>query len=150
MIIKLLQFGLMAVISMAMTLFSYAQSPLDAVAQSHIDGNIPDKANFAEFLERDLNAYFSKLICKPVVVDYELLRDGPTQTGISYPKYYAWVKAIEDNQTLSEGAVRLAAIAKKRFEITHFLSIIEMKRNPESVFRVFPRSIGEQIALRLK
>ncbi len=63
-----------------------------AIEQSHIDGNVPAPKDFQSFLIRDLQKHFSSLLKKKVRVEYELLRDGPTQVGIAYPKYYAWVK----------------------------------------------------------
>jgi hypothetical protein len=64
----------------------------DPVAQSHIDANVPSAEQFHSLLKRDLQAFFSNRHGSSVTVSYELLRDGPTQTGIAYPKYYAWVK----------------------------------------------------------
>jgi hypothetical protein len=75
---------------------------------------------FNEYLKRDLKGYFcaESKVCE---VEYELLRDGPTQTGISYPKYYVWVRCFRKN-TLREGAARVAAVEQTRFDVTNFLS----------------------------
>src|SRR5438094_5556117 len=67
------------------------QDPMAAIAESHIKGNVPAKARFDKYLWRDLTAYFARSTGKKVAVAYEFLREGPTQTGSSYPKYYLWV-----------------------------------------------------------
>src|SRR5262249_3284982 len=92
----------------------------DPLTLGHIAANVPDTANFKAFLIRDLNSYFSSSLQKPVKVEYELLRNGPTQTGIAYPKYYAWVRIYEGSTMLEEGAVRLAAMNRTAFDVTHF------------------------------
>ena len=147
---RALQLGLIVFLAIAATTFHcHAQSPIDSIAESHIEGNVPDAANFNAFLVRDLEAYFRALMKKPMKVTYELLRDGPTQTGIAYPKYYAWVRAIEGKKTIAEGAVRLAAVQKKYFEVTDFLSVGEMRRDSKAIFHVFPKAVGDKILLRL-
>lgn len=109
------------------------------IQQSHIDANVPDSKNFRAFLERDLIAYFRNSgSLSATSVEYRLLRDGPTQTGISYPKYYAWVKVFTGPKILQEGAARLAAVDRTHFEITHFLSKQEIKANPGQVRDIFP------------
>jgi hypothetical protein len=55
----------------------------------HIEANVPEQKNFRTYLTRDLNSYFASASSQPVSVEYDLLRDYPTQTGIAYPKYYA-------------------------------------------------------------
>src|SRR6058998_2120737 len=80
------------------------------VAQSHIDANVPRNDDFDNFLKRDLAKYFSANNGQVTSVEYELLRDSPTQTGISYPKFYAWVRIVRNARDKEEGAVRLAAI----------------------------------------
>jgi hypothetical protein len=90
------------------------QSPMDFIADSHIRANVPDEKDFDNFLRRDLAAHFKELKKKEVVVEYELLRGGPTQSGTAFPKFYAWVRVKENGNLLEEGAVRIAAIEKKR------------------------------------
>jgi hypothetical protein len=108
------------------------------IQQSHIDGNVPAASDFDTFLKRDLTVYFS-LPGKPApTVEYELLRDGPTQTGIAYPKFYVWVRVTLEGQPVREGAVRLAAIEKTHFEITHFIASSEIVSNPSQLDAVFP------------
>ena len=82
------------------------------IEQSHIDANVPEDSEFNRLLERDLTTQFvSRLSAKgPVRVQSTLLREGPTQTGIAYPKFYLWVTVHDDGRVLFEGAVRVAAI----------------------------------------
>lgn len=116
--------------------------------QSRIDGNVPARANFDQFLVRDLDAYFSEMFKTPVKVKYRLLRHGPTQSGVSDPKFYAWVN-ITDGQKLDEaGAVRLAAIERERFDITDFVSAKEIRRDPDAINKIFPTALCSAIRER--
>ncbi len=131
--------------TIAMSSVGYGQGVIESIAESHIKGNVPDEKDFRNFLIRDLQAYFKESLKKDVRVDYELLRKGPTQTGIAFPKFYAWIKIYEGGSLIDEGVVRLAAIEKKRFTITNYLGKSEIKRNPQSVEGVFPKPLVEII-----
>jgi len=120
------------------------RSPIDRIAESHIEGNVPKGNLFDEYLKRDLEQYFCKEREK-CAVEYELLRKGPTQTGIAYPKFYLWVKTVEGQIILSEGAIRVAAIDQKGFEITDFLSREEILNSPFKVGSVFPAALVDKI-----
>ena len=120
------------------------------IADSHLRGNIPKGAAFDRYLRRDLTAYFAKATGKKVTVAYEFLRDGPTQSGVSYPKYYLWVTVRLGKKKLDEGAVRVAAINRERFEVTDFLSKVAMKKDPAEIDEVFPQSVGEKIRQEFK
>jgi len=122
----------------------------ESIVRSHIEANVPDGKNFDVYLKRDLATYFKNLTGKDVAVEFELLREGPTQTGIAFPKFYAWVSVRNSkNIVIDEGAVRLAAIEKKRFEITHFLSRSEISKTPESPLKIFPGDIVKKIDAKL-
>ena len=95
--------------------------PMAAIAESHIKGNVPPQSRFDRYLRRDLTAYFTRSTGKKVTVQYEFLREGPTQTGIAYPKYYLWVTVHTGTKLVDEGAARAAAIDRRRFEVTHYL-----------------------------
>jgi hypothetical protein len=123
-----------------------SQDVVADVAKSHIDGNVPEGKLFDEYLTRNLTAYFCK-DAKDCRVQYELLREGPTQTGISYPKYYLWTKTWIGG-TVMAGAVRVAAIDKKEFRMTDFLSREEIVMNPSRVSGVFPAPLVETIVRR--
>lgn len=66
-------------------------------------------------------------------MDYELLRNGPTQSGVAYPKFYLWLRATNTEKTVIEGAVRVAAIEKKRFDVTNFIPRTYIVSHPEAV-----------------
>jgi hypothetical protein len=122
-----------------------AQTPQSNVAQSHIEVNVPSGSDFDRFLTRDLAAYFAQTFGAETRVEYALLRRGPTQTGISYPKFYAWVRILGANGKTQEGAVRIEAIEQKHFEMTHFLSTQQIQANPEGVSEVFPAALVSEI-----
>jgi hypothetical protein len=120
------------------------------IQASHIQANVPAEADFATFLRRDLAAYFAKdRKGKSIKVDYELLRDGPTQSGISYPKYYAWVRINGGKSDQDRGAVRVAAIERKRFDVTSFASERDIRADPGALALVFPGAVCESIKSRL-
>lgn len=115
------------------------------VAESHIAANVPSTNDFRPFLIRDLATYLKPTHGDKLTVDYELLRDGPTQSGVAYPKFYVWLRATNAEQTVIEGAVRVAAIEKKRFEISDFVPRAEIVSRPDSVTRIFPAALIEKI-----
>jgi hypothetical protein len=118
----------------------------DPIAASHIEANVPPPGDFDRILHRDLEAYFgSKGAGGHVSVEYELLRQGPTQSGVAYPKFYAWVQVQEGGRLLRAGAVRLAAIERQRFEITDFLLADEIRRSPDAITKVFPAPVCDRI-----
>src|SRR5688572_13387656 len=82
----------------------------ESIAESHIRGNVPDEKDFDKFLKRDLEKYFKDVKQKTVTVDYELLRKGPTQSGIAFPKFYAWVTVRDGAVVIEQGAIRVAAV----------------------------------------
>ena len=118
---------------------AFAQSPLTDVQASHIDANVPPPGSFDAFLKRDLLAYFH--VAGVSAAEYKLLRDEPTQSGVAYPKYYLWVKVRSGNSMIHEGAVRVAAIERERFEVTSFLSRSKIQSAPSIVGEVFPSAL---------
>ena len=121
----------------------HAQVP--GVAESHIAANVPSTNDFRPFLIRDLTAYLKPTYGDKLTVDYELLRDGPTQSGVAYPKFYLWLRATNAEKTVIEGAVRVAAIEKKRFDVTDFVPRSEIVSHPDSLARIFPQALIEKI-----
>jgi hypothetical protein len=120
---------------------TFGQAPMEDVRQSHIEGNVPAAEDFDRLLRRDLTTFFRARTDHSVQVQYRLLRDGPTQSGVAYPKYYAWVRVITGSRVVEEGAVRLAAIERKRFEITDYINAETVRSDPRSVESVFPRAL---------
>ena len=45
----------------------------------------------------------------------------------------------------TEGAVRVAAVEQKGFDITHFLSAQEIARSPKTVSGIFPAPLVDKI-----
>ncbi|OIP78123.1 MAG: hypothetical protein AUK48_02355 [Oscillatoriales cyanobacterium CG2_30_44_21] len=122
-------------------------SPLASVQDSHIQGNTP--SNFAQVLKRDLLKHFQAPDDGSITVEYEMLRDIATQSGVALPKYYIWVKMYGQEGIVAEGAVKVAAIAKKKFEVLDYLSIADLAKSPERINQVFPIPIGDKIRARL-
>jgi hypothetical protein len=119
-----------------------SEDPLTDVAKSHVEANAPKL--FDEFLARDLKKYFCAG-ANDCTVQYEFLRDGPTQSGTSYPKYYLWVKNIRERTVAEEGAVRVAAVDQKSFDVTYFLSRTQILESPSQVASVFPAALVDNI-----
>lgn len=111
------------------------------VQRSHVVGNVPPEGEFDRLLRRDLGAYFCSNQHSDCTVQYEMLRDGPTQSGVAYPKFYVWVRIVGPAAVAREGAVRLAAIAQQRFEVTHFVGRGEIKRDPAQLEMIFPAAL---------
>lgn len=124
---------------------SHSSNPLADLTEGYIQANVPAAPNFNKFLTRDLTAYFTKSMDRKVAVKYEPLRDGPTQTGISFPNYYFWVKVMRGGRQIGDGAVRVSAEEKKQFEITDYLTRASMVRNPGQIYQVFPKPVGDKI-----
>lgn len=110
---------------------------------SHIEQNVPVEADFDRLLRRDLSAYFGG-----AVVEYDLLRDGPTQSGVAYPKYYAWVRVLDDGRLADEGAIKIAAIDGVRFEVTDYLPRAAIQSDPDSAGAIFPSALLPAIQSR--
>jgi hypothetical protein len=118
-----------------------------AVGQEHPD--IPSAAAFDSVLNHDLRAYFGPADASPVTISHELLRRGPTITGIAYPKYYLWLEVRSRGQLVRVGAARVAAI-DKRFQITQFIPAQYITEHPDSVRGVFPAALVEGILMRAR
>jgi len=116
----------------------------------HVEAYSPDAAHFDDFLARDTQAYFSKRQGRPVTVRYEYLRQGPTQSGIGFPRYYIWVQIFADGREINAGAVKVAGVGKDRFEITDFLSRGMILDVPGRLDAVFPKAVCETIKSRLR
>lgn len=121
-----------------------SQNVMSDIAKSHIEANVPKGKLFDEYLRRDLKSYFcaDAQNCR---VEYEFLRDGPTQTGIAYPKYYLWAKCFKGSSIATEGAVRVAAVERKNFDVTNFLSREEISESPSQVASIFPAPLVDKI-----
>lgn len=114
---------------------------MPSVQQSHIAGNAPDEETFDAVLARDLGAYFASRGLTDPQISYELLRRGPTQSGVAYPKFYLWVSAASGQGNVMTGAMRVAAIDRIRFEITDFVAQADILKNPDVLASIFPAAL---------
>jgi hypothetical protein len=121
------------------------QAQIPGVAESHVARNVPRANDFRPFLIRDLTAYLKRTHGDKLTVDYELLRDGPTQSGVGYPKFYLWLRATNAEKTAIEGAVRVAAVDKKRFDVTAFIPRPDIVSHPAALDVVFPQALIAKI-----
>jgi len=122
---------------------------LGDVQRSNIEANVPPAAEFAALLKRDLEAYFKAAQSQAARVEHDLLRDGPTQSGVSYPKFYVWVRVFDGAALVNQGAVRLAAIDRKRFDVTTFMSAEAIREDPAGLYKVFPAPVCEKIRAKM-
>jgi hypothetical protein len=141
-----------SVAALGIILLAQAPDPrvLEDIQRSHIEANVPPPGQFATLLQRDLEAYFNASKKKGVRVEYELLRDGPTQSGVAYPKFYLWVRVLDDGTIIKQGAARVAAIARKKFDITSFVSEGSIRADPKALYSVFPSPVCERIKAQLR
>jgi hypothetical protein len=119
-----------------------------SVAKSYIDGNIPIAKNFHAFLIRDLRAYLQPELGRNITVNYELLRKIPTQAGVADPKFYLWVTVFKQNKLIREGAVRVAAIDRTGFEVTHFIDRHQIVTKPDILANIFPALLIPKILIK--
>jgi hypothetical protein len=119
------------------------------IQRSHIDANTPDAADFEVLLRRDLTAYFGKARKKSVAIEYEPLRNGPTQSGVAYPKFYVWVTIAGGKTPTDRGAATVAAIEKKRFEVVEFVSEEAARSDPKALYTIFPAPVCDKINARV-
>lgn len=123
-----------------------AQAQTAPVQSSHINAHAPAADTFDGLLRRDLHAYLVEHgHPKLTKVDHELLRQEPTQSGVAYPKYYAWVRIRQPSGVSMQAAVRLAGVDGQRFEVTHFMSASDIRADPQSVGKVFPVPLVDKI-----
>lgn len=128
-----------------------ACDPMEETRQSHIDANVPTASEFDSIMKRDVAKGLAERLGHPVNVECTLLRKVPTQVGVAYPKYYVWVIArdVSSGQIVTEGAGRLAAVDRKEFHLTDFLSKTEIAAEPNSIEAVFPKQVCDEIRKRL-
>ena len=123
-----------------------AQPIPEALQNDYIEANVPPEDVFSTYLERDVLAYMRAEI-SPKITDVKttLLRQGATQSGIAYPKFYLWVVATSKGGAVIDGAARIAAVDRAGFKITRFLSKKEIKDDPQAVTSTFPAPIVPDI-----
>ncbi len=121
-----------------------------SIQTSHIEANVPEAKNFDSFLRRDLKLYFDNTMKTQFHIDYELLREGPTQSGVAYPKFYLWVRIHDGKKVQEEGAVRIAAVEKTHFEVTNYVTKEHLKLDSRNIYEIFPKPVGQKIETIIK
>jgi hypothetical protein len=123
---------------------------LQDVQRSHNDANVPAPADFNRILTRDLKTYFESLRKQKVIsLEFDLLRDGPTQSGVSSPKFYIWVRLAGGKSPDDRGAVRVAAVERTQFEVMNFVSERIIRNDKGSIRHIFPAPVCEAIDARV-
>lgn len=118
------------------------QQIMAQIRDAQIVANVPPAAEFDSLLQRDLTSYFEQAdSAGDLQLKYKLLRETPTQSGIAYPKYYLWAEARVEGQLISQGAMRVAAVEKRRFEVHQFLSATSIQQDPRAAAEVFPEAL---------
>ena len=120
------------------------QSFMSAIRESHIAGNMPSPEEFDGVLRRHLVRYFWAWPNEGKTLEYVLLRDGPTQSGIGYPKFYVWVRVRSQGAIEQEGAARLAA-ESGGFSVTHFVPRNAIVADPQGIYQLFPEPVCDRI-----
>ncbi len=118
----------------------------ESVRQSHIVANVPAQDEIEGMLRRDLLAYF-RARGQPQAerVEVQLLRDMPTQSGVATPKYYVWLRLYGASGLLEEGAARVMAVERDRFDVTRFLSKPALAAHTEDAGKTFPAALLPKI-----
>jgi hypothetical protein len=123
---------------------------IDDLLQSHIDANVPPDSLFDRFLRRDLAKYFRPSLGPDLTVQFDLLRRGPTQVGIGYPKFYLSVQITRDRQLLKKGYVCVAAMEREEFFITAFIPQAAVLADSTVLDSVFPALVRAEIMARIR
>ena len=142
---KLRLFRMLLIAALAVAACGNEPAPPQSISQSHIDANVPAESDFAVFLKRDLEAYFAARHGKPVTITYQLLRSVPTQSGLSFPSFYAWVKVVAAGKELDQGAVEVDALSREYFEVTYYISQRDIFQDPDDLNQHFPRQVADLI-----
>lgn len=116
------------------------------ISQGHIDANVPAPDVFNEILAESIDQYLMDEynLTRPIT-EYKLLRDYPSQTGLAFPKYYAWISSKDKDDKVVIGVARLAAIDKDYFDITDFVDSKTITKNGSSELNAFPLDLHQKI-----
>jgi len=125
--------------------------PMAALRQGHIDANVPDQKNFERILNRDITKYVTDKADKDITVKVELLRNGPSQSGVALPKYYIWIEKRNSKGVLmEEAAARIAAINRDHFDVIQYYDRKRLETETDLVSKVFPQDVYAKIVTKLK
>ena len=133
------------------TAFAQNEGPIAAIGRSNIDANVSDKKDFDTILNRDLTKYVTDAGDKDIRVVVELLRNGPSQSGVALPKFYIWIeKRNSKGEIMDEAATRIAAVEKAHFDVIQYYDRKCILAEPELISKVFPTDVYEKILNKLK
>ena len=118
---------------------------LSGIPEGHIEENVPEQEYLDDYLQRDLERYFTELKSEPIQIEYILLRDEPTQVGLTYPKYYVWVDIQTEDGYLESGAVYIVAISGEYFQVYDYKNEEEIKQDHSILYELFPDDVCDQI-----
>jgi len=122
-----------------------------SISGSYIDANVPDEKEFDRLLNHDIGEYVTDAHDKDVSVTVELLRKGPTQSGVALPKFYVWiVKQDANGAIMEEAAARIAAVEKKRFDVIQYYDRKRILAEPDLIKKVFPSDVYEKILMKVQ
>ena len=139
-----------AVFVLRITDYNRRSRVIDDLLQSHIDANVPPDSLFGQFIRRDLAKYFQLSPDSDLTVQFDLLRRGPTQVGISYPKFYLSVRITRRRQLLKEGYARVAAVNREGFDVTDFIPRAAVLADSAVLAGIFPESVRAEIMTRIR
>jgi hypothetical protein len=118
-----------------------ADLSMSELQESHVVANEPPETNFMALLQRDVRAYLAGRGLPSENLNIEALRKGATQSGVSLPKYYIWIRATDATGHVVEGAMRVAAIEQIEFDITHFTPADSIRSDPSSLASIYPAAL---------
>lgn len=116
--------------------------------KSHIDANVPPKDAFEAILQRDLENYFrTEEGIADAEVAFTILNERPAQIGVVLPKYYLWVRVSAHGADKGAGAVIVAAVDRKAFDILYYAPATALRSSNEEISR-FPEGLVPEIRRR--
>ncbi len=125
-------------------------TPANPQAQNSQAKYLAAREAFDRSFREDLLDYFVRIHrSENVSLSFELLREGPTVTGMAAPKFYAWTEVSLGQAVEEAGAVRVAETGAGEFEVFDYLSADEMRRDFNKALEIFPLSVAEEIRERL-
>jgi len=125
--------------------------PMATLRQGHINANVPDQKDFDRILNRDITKYVTDKADKDITVKVELLRDGPSQSGVALPKYYIWIeKRNAKGVLMEEAAARIAAVNRDHFDVIQYYDRKRLETETDLVSKVFPQDVYAKIVTKLK
>lgn len=131
------------------TFSAHSQLLMDAttiqdIQKSHIDANLPPIEKHEMLIKDEIRRYLKLSKTEKLKIESELLRTQPTQSGISYPKFYRWVKVIKNKWPIIAGAIRYSLIEKKKAEISDFVDSHFILNDPSISLKVFPPEVHKR------